>query len=84
MDKDDEKALRNSKNVRFDDLKKICEKYFGEPRNSGSSHFIFKTPWKGDPRINLQSDGRMAKPYQVKDVIQAIKKLEDMKNEKGK
>ena len=78
MNKDDEKALRNPKNVRFEDLKKICEKYFGEPRNSGSSHFVFKTPWKGDPRINLQKDGRMAKPYQVKDVIQAIKKLEEM------
>jgi len=30
----------------------------------------------GDPRINLQKDGTMAKPYQVKDVIKAIKKLE--------
>ena len=81
MDKEDEKILKNPKNVKFEDLKKICQKYFGEPRNSGSSHFIFKTNWKGDPRINLQKDGKMAKPYQVKDVIKAIEKLENIKKD---
>lgn len=83
MSKDYEKLLVNPKNVLFADLKKLCEKYFGEPRNSGGSHFIFKTPWKGDPRINIQKDGKMAKIYQVKDVLSAIRKLEDMKNEKN-
>lgn len=53
-------------NVRFVDLIKICEEYFGKPRNSGSSHTIFKTPWQGDPRINIQNDGGKAKAYQVK------------------
>jgi len=67
--------LNNPCNIAFDDLIVICQKHFGEPRIRGS-HFIFKTPWKGDPRINLQKDGKMAKPYQVKDVIKAIKKLE--------
>jgi hypothetical protein len=37
---------------------------------------IFKTPWIGDPRINLQKDGKMAKPYQVREVKKAIEKLE--------
>jgi hypothetical protein len=41
-----------------------------------SSHHIFKTPWKGDPRINIQKDGKMAKPYQVKLVLKALEKLE--------
>jgi hypothetical protein len=67
--------LSNSKNVRFDDLIKICTKYFGASRIRGSHH-IFKTPWKGDPRINIQKDGKMAKPYQVKLVTKALKKLE--------
>jgi predicted RNA binding protein YcfA (HicA-like mRNA interferase family) len=49
---------------------------FGEPRVRGSHH-IFKTPWEGDPRINIQKDGNMAKPYQVKAVIRAIKKLQE-------
>ena len=72
--------LSNQKNVRFDDLLKICTKYFGKSRIKGSHH-IFKTPWKGDPRINIQKDGKMAKPYQVKLVLRALEKL---KVENGK
>ena len=68
-------TLANLNNVAFDDLVAICKSHFGEPRIRGG-HFIFKTQWKGDPRINLQKDGKMAKSYQVKDVIKAIKKLE--------
>ena len=45
------------------------------------SHYIFKTPWKGDPRINIQKEGKMANPYQVKLVLKALKKL---KVENGK
>ena len=69
-----DKILLNPKNVRFKDLLMICEKYFGKPRIKGSHH-IFKTSWKGDPRINIQKDGKMAKPYQVKIVLKAIKKI---------
>jgi len=72
--------LSNPKNVKFDDLQKICTKYFGSPRIKGSHH-IFKTPWKGDPRINIQKEGKMAKPYQVKLVLKALEKL---KVENGK
>jgi predicted RNA binding protein YcfA (HicA-like mRNA interferase family) len=68
-------------NVSFRDLIKECEKYFGAPRIKGSHH-IFKMPWPGDPRINIQKDGKMAKPYQVRAVKKAIEKLEEMKNEK--
>jgi hypothetical protein len=67
--------LANPKNFKFDDLIKICTKYFGVPRVKGSHH-IFKTPWKGDPRINIQKDGKMAKLYQVKLVVKVLKKLE--------
>jgi hypothetical protein len=52
----------------------------GLPRIRGS-HYIFKTPWKGDPRINLQKVDKMAKFYQVKDVKKAIEKMEAKKNE---
>jgi predicted RNA binding protein YcfA (HicA-like mRNA interferase family) len=38
--------LSNPENVKFDDLQKICTKYFGSPRIKGSHH-IFKTPWNG-------------------------------------
>ena len=67
--------FRNPKNVRFDDLLALCRDYFGEPRVRGS-HYIFKTPWAGDPRINIQRDGKLAKAYQVRQVQRAIEKLE--------
>ena len=67
---------RNPKNVRFVDLCKVCENYFGKPRNTGSSHRIYKTPWQGDPRINIQNNKGKAKAYQVKQVLLALDKLE--------
>jgi hypothetical protein len=65
----------NPKGIRFKELRKICEHFFGEPRQSGSSHCIFKTPWPGDPRVNIQNDKGKAKAYQVRQVLQAIEKL---------
>ena len=64
-------------NRRFRELLKIATHFFGEPRIRGSYH-IFKMPWAGDPRINLQEDGHQAKPYQVQQVIRALKKLQDV------
>ena len=66
---------RNPKGVRFADLSKVCEQFFGQPRQSGSSHAVYKTPWMGDPRVNIQNDKGMAKPYQVKQVLKAIERL---------
>jgi hypothetical protein len=71
------KMLNNPNNVKFDDLVRICREHFGEPRITGSHH-IFKMPWAGDPRINIQKDGKMAKPYQVKAVKAAVERLKDM------
>lgn len=69
---------QNINNMRFADLCKICNQYFGEPRQKGSSHVVYKTVWQGDPRINIQNDKGKAKPYQVRQVIKALKKLERM------
>ena len=66
------KMRDNPRGVRFSELRKICEFYFGKPRQSSGSHCIFKTPWVGDPRINIQNDKGMAKFYQVKQVLMAI------------
>lgn len=66
----------NPKGVRFSDLRKVCEYFFGEPRRSGSSHHVFKTPWPGDPRVNIQANKGKAKPYQVRQVLNAIRLLE--------
>ena len=66
----------NPKDVKFVELCKVCEFYFGKARQSGSSHRIYKTPWQGDPRVNIQNYKGKAKIYQVKQVIKAIERLE--------
>lgn len=66
---------RNPKGVSFNDLCKIRDQFFGEARQSGSSHRIYKTPWQGDPRVNIQNDKGMAKAYQVRQVLKAIWRL---------
>jgi hypothetical protein len=69
--------MRNApQNVRYDDLTKVCEESFGTPRQKGTSHAVYKTPWPGDPRVNIQSGKNgLAKAYQVRQVLQAIDKL---------
>ena len=71
---------REPSGIRFADLVKVCEEYFGKARQTATSHMIFKTPWLGDPRINIQDNGGKAKAYQVKQVLLAIEKLKGMKN----
>jgi hypothetical protein len=76
-----EKMRVNPQQIRFSDLTKICNHYFGKARQSGGSHRIYKTPWPGDPRVNIQNSKGKAKPYQVKQVLLAIDKLKREDNE---
>lgn len=70
-------AMRNNQqNIAYNDLHKVCEHYFGKPRQTGSSHAVFKTPWPGDPRVNIQNYKGKAKAYQVRQVLKAIDKKE--------
>lgn len=66
--------LDKNDDVRFSRLVTICSTFFGAPRMRGSHH-IFRTPWPGDPRVNLQADGHHAKRYQVRQVLMALRKL---------
>jgi len=68
---------RSPASVRYADLYKICVGYFGEPRQSGTSHAIFKTTWPGDPRVNIQNRRGKAKPYQVRQVLLAVERVEE-------
>ncbi len=67
---------KNPRGIRFNELCKVCNAYFGEPRQSGTSHKVYKTPWQGDPRVNIQNAKGRAKPYQVRQVLKAIEHLE--------
>ena len=71
---------KNPKGVRFRDLCKVCDNYFGTARQNRSSHRVYKTPWQGDPRVNIQNNNGMAKAYQVKQVLKAIERLENEEN----
>jgi hypothetical protein len=66
----------NPKGVRFSDLCRVCDHYFGKPRQAGTSHRVYKTPWQGDPRVNIQNAKGKAKAYQVKQVLKAIDRFE--------
>jgi hypothetical protein len=72
----------NPKGIKYSDICKVCDHYFGKPRHIGGSHRIYKTLWKGDPRVNIQNDKGMAKPYQVRQVLKAIDRLEKYQNDK--
>lgn len=69
------------KSIRFSDLCKVCDAFFGDPRQKGSSHRVYKTPWQGDPRVNIQNYKGMAKAYQVRQVLKAIEHLESKSHE---
>lgn len=68
-------------NVRFTDLRKVCDHYFGDARHQGSSHAVYQTPWQGDPRVNIQDKNGKAKPYQMKQVLAAIARLTETREE---
>ena len=70
-------AMReNPRNIRYADLAKVCAHYFGSPRTSGGAHAVYKTPWPGDPRVNIQDHHGAARAYQVRQVLAAIEKKE--------
>ncbi len=65
-------------NIRYADLCKACDHYFGRARQESGSHRVYKTPWPGDPRVNIQNDKGKAKAYQVRQVLKAIEKMESI------
>lgn len=66
----------NPRHVRFSDALRVCKACFGEPRVHGSHH-VFRTPWRGDPRVNIQNRGGFVPPYQVRQVIAAVRRWEE-------
>lgn len=71
----------NPKDIRFAEVCKVCDHYFGPPRQKGTSHRIYRMPWQGDPRVNIQNDKGRAKAYQVRQVVKAIERLEHERSE---
>lgn len=66
----------NPAGVRFADLCRVCDHFFSQARQTSGSHRVYKTPWIGDPRVNIQNDKGKAKAYQVRQVLKAIERME--------
>lgn len=61
--------------ITFRELRQICEECFGVPRRQRGSHLIFKTKLRNHALINIQARGKMAKPYQCRQVASAIEAM---------
>ena len=71
-----EKMRKNPSGLRFAEVCRICDHYFGQARQGSGSHRVYKTPWIGDPRVNIQNYKGYARAYQVRQIIKAIERLE--------
>jgi hypothetical protein len=75
-----EKSLRNLRNnpenAQFAEVLAVCGYFFGAPHHDGGSHIIFRTGLLEDPRIVIQSRGKSAKGYQVRQLLVLIDKME--------
>ena len=76
LENDIKRLKQSPDNIRFVELCKICERHFGKARQMGTSHRIYKTPWPGDPRVNIQEENGKGKAYQVRQVTKALERLE--------
>lgn len=76
-----ERFPRAPSSVPFEDLASVCQYYFGDPVGGSGSHRVYRTPWAGDPRVNIQNRNGQAKPYQVRQVLAAIARLEQEKGD---
>ncbi len=70
-----EEMERNPADIRFTDLCRVCDHYFGKPRQEATSHRVYKTPWQGDPRVNIQNRKGKDRAYQVRQVLKAVERF---------
>jgi len=64
----------NPAGVRFSDVCKVADHFFGAPTQNASSHCVWKMPWPGNPRVNMQDDKGKAKAYQVRQLLEAVER----------
>lgn len=62
--------------VNLMDLAKVRNYSFGGTKPQGTPRRVYRMPWRGDLRVNIWDDHGKAKPYQVRQVLAAIEKLE--------
>ena len=77
IDKISAKMRQSPFNVKYGDLCRVCDHFFGAPRQKSTSHRIYKVNWIRPPLINIQNLKGKAKEYQVRQVLDAIDKSKD-------
>lgn len=70
-----EQMRQNPKNVRFNDLLKLVEKFGFRFRGGKGSHRIYARKGVFE-MLNFQNVGGMAKPYQVRQFINIVDKYD--------
>jgi hypothetical protein len=65
------RIVAGSRDVRFDDLLRVTEAFGFVLKRVSSSHHILLHPAVPDG-LNLQPDGRKAKPYQVRQLVALV------------
>ncbi len=63
---------RSDANIRFEDLRNLLAQLGFEERSRGSHHIFVRAG--AEDMINLQKEGHMGKPYQVRQVRAVITK----------
>lgn len=67
----------NPRGVRYVDLCKVCDFYFGDAGHGSSSHRIYRTGAANIALVNIQrGTAGKAKPYQVRQVLKALAEKE--------
>ena len=76
-----ERLVRAPAGVTFSELRRFCDAVFGEGRQGGGSHRIYRTGLREPAIVNIQPQGKMAKPYQCRQVARAVRALWEKKGE---
>ena len=76
LDKRVARLRRNPRNASWAELVSVCDALFGPPTRVTGSHRIYDVKWSESRLLILQPQGSNAKPYQVRQVLQAIEELE--------
>jgi len=76
IDKSLSNLRNNPENAEFAELLAVCVYFFGAPHHQRGSHIVFRTGLLEDPRIVIQSRGKSAKGYQVRQLLMLIDKME--------
>lgn len=70
-----QEALESPQNLKFSELKKLCEHFGLELRNVKGSHHQYKRAQQPKFTISIQDAKGKAKPYQVRQLMESARRF---------